>query len=332
MTAVPPFVSAPGKVMLFGEYAVLDGHEALLVAVDRYIETRFEPSDGLSIDAAPFGTYPSTTEHDRLPFVEAVLREFAPRDCRFKIRARGFEVNGQKLGLGSSAASTVSFIGAAMSAMGRPLDHSEVFRIAQNSHHSVQGLGSGADIATSVYGGAIRYAWRKDAHAGAEHCVETEVGTGHITQIGTGLESILTVWTGRPASTRALVTAMHIHRQSSDYVDFMARLGAAAVEGAGAWQSAQRRQLIDVMSSCADLLKSMTRRFDTAIWTPAHDMIEEIVGQRGAIKPTGAGGGDLAWVLGTTQADDDLLESELKAAGYPCYRFMVSPHGVHLQT
>ena len=125
---------------------------------------------------------------------------------------------------------------------------------------------------------------------------------------------------------------MHTHRQSRDYADFMARLGVAAVEGACAWQSAHRGQLIDVMNSCADLLKSITKRFNTALWTPAHDMIEDIVGQRGAVKPTGAGGGDLAWVLGTTQANDDLLESKLRAAGYRCYRFMVSPHGVRLQT
>ena len=114
--------------------------------MDRYIETRFEPSDGLSIDAAPFGTYPSTTEHDRLPFVEAVLRESAPRTADLRFAHGVSKPTAKKLGLGSSAASTVSFIGAAMSAMGRPLDHSEVFRIAQNSHH-LPGLGSGADIA-----------------------------------------------------------------------------------------------------------------------------------------------------------------------------------------
>ena len=318
--------------MLFGEYAVLEGYESLLVAVNRYISTQFEPHEGLHIDAGPYGMYPPAGDEERLPFIEAALREIAPEHHRFIIRASGFEANGLKLGLGSSAASTVSFIGAAMSAMGRQLDQSEVFRIAQNSHHWVQGLGSGADIATSAYGGAIGYAWTNRVGGQHEQCIETAVGTGRIRQLGAGLNSILTVWTGRPASTRALVGSMHDHRGTPAYVDFMARLGAAAVEGACAWQNADRRALIDVMNSSAELLRDITRRLGITIWTPAHDAIKGIVGKYGAVKPTGAGGGDLAWVLGHAPADEAVLESRLRTAGYPCHRLMVSAEGVHLRT
>ena len=125
--------------------------------------------------------------------------------------------------------------------------------------------------------------WRKDAHAGAEHCVETEAeSTSHITQRNSS-ESILTVWTGRPASTRALVTAISI--DSSAIMSILWPASALLQLERCVASARQRRQLIDAMSSCADLLKGMTRRFDTAIWTPAHDRIEEIVGQRGDSQP-----------------------------------------------
>ena len=271
--------------------------------------------------------YPPAGDEERLPFAEAALRE-TPEHHRFIIRA-AVEANGLKLGLGSSAASTVSFIGAAMSAMGRQLDQSEVFRIAQNSHHWVRGS-SGAELPSA--GGAIGYAWTNRVGGQHEQCIETAVGTGRIRQLGAGLNSILTVWTGRPASTRALVGSMHGHRGTPAYVDFMARLGAAAVEGACAWQNADRRALIDVMNSSAELLRDITRRLGITIWTPAHDAIKAIVGKYGAVKPTGAGGGDLAWVLGHAPADEAVLESRLRTAGYPCHRLMVSAEGVHLRT
>ena len=63
--------------MLFGEYAVLEGYESLLVAVNRYISTQFEPHEGLHIDAGPYGMYPPAGDEERLPFIEAALREIA---------------------------------------------------------------------------------------------------------------------------------------------------------------------------------------------------------------------------------------------------------------
>jgi mevalonate kinase len=36
---------APGKLVALGEYAVLDGAPAVVLAVDRYVEVTIEPSD-----------------------------------------------------------------------------------------------------------------------------------------------------------------------------------------------------------------------------------------------------------------------------------------------
>ena len=66
-----------------------------------------------------------------------------------------------KLGLGSSAAVTVAATALALAATSQTLDRAEVLAIASAAHADAQGAmgarGSGADIASAVYGGAIEY-------------------------------------------------------------------------------------------------------------------------------------------------------------------------------
>ena len=47
--------SAPGKAVVWGEYAVLEGAPALVMAVNRYATARVEPADGQWAAAAPKG-------------------------------------------------------------------------------------------------------------------------------------------------------------------------------------------------------------------------------------------------------------------------------------
>ncbi len=39
------------------------------------------------------------------------------------------------------------------------------------------------------------------------------------------------------------------------------------------------------------------------------------------VKPTGAGGGDLAWCIGVDEADERALATALTAEGWPVYWF-----------
>ena len=91
--------SAPGKIMLGGEYAVIDGAEAVLMAVDRRAVAHLE------------------NEPCRLsPFLEAaadaIAREVggaaAERARRVVVDSEPLRAGDVKLGLGSSAAATVS--------------------------------------------------------------------------------------------------------------------------------------------------------------------------------------------------------------------------------
>lgn len=127
-------VVAPGKLVLTGAYAVLEGAPAIVVAVDRY----------------------------------AVADVAAPDDV--DVRALHDDA-GRKLGLGSSAASLVASQAARAVVRGEdladPLVRATLFRAVRDAHAHLQQGGSGVDVAAAVHGGALRYATGKLEPAGA---------------------------------------------------------------------------------------------------------------------------------------------------------------------
>lgn len=161
--ALVVIATAPGKLILTGEYAVLDGAPALVIAVDRRVVARRE------------GIPPGS------PFLLAVARELAQRygaaspgalaALEIAVDSSAFydaADRTQKLGLGSSAAVTVAATALALAAQHGAIDRDEVLAIALAAHANAQGAkgarGSGADIAAAVYGGAIVFTMPGHAH------------------------------------------------------------------------------------------------------------------------------------------------------------------------
>ncbi|MEE2756561.1 MAG: hypothetical protein VYA30_07855 [Myxococcota bacterium] len=323
---------APGKVILFGEYAVLDGYDALVVAVDRHVQTRSRPQKTLQVDAGRFGCHPPKPHGLELPFIKDVVQELGVKNGRFDLSSTGFECSEGKLGLGSSAASTVSFVGAALTSMGRAMTPETVYKIAQTSHRRVQGLGSGIDVAASTLGGSLWYNWDGVSSDRFTHekRIETEFGVAHVTSVTTPITSILTVWTGQPANTKTLVKAVHKHRASKEDANCMAQLGESAKAGRLAWTAGQRSMLISAAQSANEATSALGHLTQVGLWTESHQKLSDYVGRRGCVKTTGAGGGDLAWVIGSTQANEQDLEAELSESGYLCFRLKIDNNGLSL--
>ncbi|HWN69456.1 MAG TPA: hypothetical protein VNM90_17565, partial [Haliangium sp.] len=154
--------SAPGKVLLAGEYAVLAGAEAVVMAINRRAVARVV-APGTNEARGAAGS----------PFLQALAQAVAAHAGADSPAARAAtmlavdssalrDVGGIKLGLGSSAAATVAACACAL-AHGQAGDvrpaAAEVHRLAHVAHgaaQSAQGArGSGADIAASVYGGIL---------------------------------------------------------------------------------------------------------------------------------------------------------------------------------
>jgi phosphomevalonate kinase len=131
---------APGKLVLTGAYAVLEGAPAIAVAVSR----------GAYADSSRVASAPT-------PEVRAALGEAsAPH-----VDASAMFHDARKLGLGASAAIVVATLAALEAGSGSALADFSVrerlFATARDAHARAQVGGSGVDVAASVHGGAIRY-------------------------------------------------------------------------------------------------------------------------------------------------------------------------------
>src|SRR5262245_44158931 len=183
--------SAPGKIVVSGEYAVLAGAPALVVAVNRRVECGIGPASGSTWRFTSRGfdgvseyelqrliTGPALDVHDPARLCQCVLQELAargfaaaslPRAAQITTDSSALYESGAKLGLGSSAAVTVALTAALLrcSTLGSDpkvaprashLPEVEHLDAMLAAHAKAQGgRGSGLDVATSYYGGLIRF-------------------------------------------------------------------------------------------------------------------------------------------------------------------------------
>lgn len=312
----------PGKVMLFGEYAALHGHPALVCAVEYGVRATVGPATHLIIDGGAHGRAERTAagwQGAPLPFARALvdaLPAFPNIACRLDSSA--LTIDGTKLGLGSSAASTVALARACLP----DATDAEIYRRAQTAHRAVQGTGSGTDVAASTFGGALAYRWIEGP--APANAIAAGDGAGWIERLPRTRETLHLVWAGQPASTPALVGRVKRwaagHRAA--HVALMDRLGAASHAAIRAWKAGG--DLRPAARETTAALVELGDRSGASIVTPIHHALSAAVADLDiVVKPTGAGGGDLAWVVGADAAHEAAALAHLAAAGHHTFRLRV---------
>jgi len=153
-------VSAPGSLMLFGEHAVLHGQPAIVCAIHRRMCVRVRPrSDHRVVVHSILGDlqFPASQipQSDRLRFVLEALRSSGIPACGLDLRIES-EFS-STIGFGSSAAVSVAVLAAMDGLRERRFRRRDLFMRAREVIRTVQGVGSGADVAASVWGGALLY-------------------------------------------------------------------------------------------------------------------------------------------------------------------------------
>ena len=157
--------SAPGKIILFGEHAVVSGVTALGGAIDLrarvtvqdlpgsvMIKTEELALRGFSLDLTS-GRLTSTKAEHATRYISAVLREFDVRDIQVCIDSS----LPQAAGLGSSAAIVVAAVAAISRHQGQRLSQKEIAAISHRLEKKVQqGLASPMDTALATYGGYMQ--------------------------------------------------------------------------------------------------------------------------------------------------------------------------------
>lgn len=154
-------VTAPGSIMLTGEHAVVYGHPALVCAVEQRITVRVAPLDGGRVEIRSEIADPVLKSLDDLAptgpmrFVEAALLQYRAQLTGVSIDITS-EIN-PTLGLGSSAAVTVATLAALNHMTGAGEGQSALHLRALSIVRAIQGRGSGADLAASLFGGMVAY-------------------------------------------------------------------------------------------------------------------------------------------------------------------------------
>jgi mevalonate kinase len=165
-------VSAPGKLMLFGEHAVLANKPSIVTAVDKRMYVTIEilnrPELQLHAREISGGRYVKSIKElgkGEIPkgarFVEFAVRNIfekfalAPLIRGVKVTSRS-EFSSQ-VGFGSSAASTTCVIKGMSEMSGVKLKKRQIFELGYETVLNVQKAGSGFDIACAVYGGVLYF-------------------------------------------------------------------------------------------------------------------------------------------------------------------------------
>lgn len=342
-------VTAPGKLYIAGEYAVVEaGHPAILAAINHFVKASITPAE--QTGAIISRQYPDFVLHFRhegttlvcdqddhpFGFVVAALKlteQFAHSRGKqltpFKlvIDSNLDSQDGKKYGLGSSAAVTVATVKAVAQFYALNLTKSETFKLAALAHFSVQGNGSLGDIAASVYGGFIAYhsvdrTWLMTAfnrHSLAD-LIAMPWAALKITPLTLPANLQLMVgWTGAPASTAQLVSAVGTSTAAhpAAYLQFLAETAQCVSAIAHGFATNDTAAILAGITHNRQLLRQLGQLADVAIETPLLTQLCESAEQLGgAAKSSGAGGGDCGIALiERTAAATVALKAKWQAAG-----------------
>ena len=338
--------SAPGKLLLVGEYAVLEGAPAIVLAIDRRARARIATCEGaeclvsapdlgisnvrLRIGAHGVPEWLSADGQARLKLVDCALRELASRQLGPE-PGRGFElhldtsdffdeVTHTKLGLGSSAALCV----AVTSALAGLRNNESKFglRLPLQVHREFQsGQGSGADVAASFAGGVIVYRLR-----GTEPQLDTA-------RWPSGVHARY-VWSGRSASTGDFLARLARWRSDHavQYAFHMRGLSDIAGSAAEAVMHDGAADFIEAASAYARALQSFGAESGLEIYSPEHLALAELAHTAGVhYKSCGAGGGDFGVLLALDADKLAAAERAVAQAGFRCMPLAMDEQGLHVE-
>lgn len=162
-------VSAPGKLMLMGDHAVVYGRPCLVTALDKRIKVTIEKLDqpifqleANEVDIVnyvkPINELGKNQTSDKAKFIEMSLLNFIKRYPA----KNGYKITTQsdfssQFGLGSSSAVVAATIKALAIISNINLSQKEIFDLSFKTIFDVQSLGSGFDVAASIYGGTLYF-------------------------------------------------------------------------------------------------------------------------------------------------------------------------------
>ncbi len=361
-------ISAPGKLMLSGEWGVLEhGNPCIVLAIDRKVYAEIKEAGEIEVNLKDFGVKTKAKlsgvkvtfekENEKLLFtkhaIETTLNYLQAKGLRIKkfslvtwgdqtnVNVKGKQV---KVGFGSSAAATVAIIGAILKLHGVSISteqaKTKLFKLAIIAHHKAQGkIGSGFDVAASVYGGALYYK-RFDAE-----WLEKQFGKKPISEIASaewpGLETkrielpknfeFIVGFSGKSASTTELVKAVNKFKEQKPYKYNQIIEGIKEITEnlAEALKEKNEQKVLALIEANRKLLEELGEESGVGLETREHKEMRETALQYGvATKFSGAGGGDCSIGISFNKKETEQAKQAWEKMGYKIIEAKISKEGV----
>ncbi len=344
-------VKSPGKLILLGEYAVLEQAPALVTAIDRHCIVKIAPLYNstfqirtgnlnlpeiqFTLDSngdAYFRTPMSDKTERQLRFVLSMLKYVTQRNG--KIPGASIEINtapfyhkttGHKFGLGSSAALTVSLLSALMEYMNKHIEQEDIYREAFLAHRHAQGkLGSGTDIAASATGGVMSYTMPESI----------EKLNGQVKPLSWPEDlHFITIWAGYAASTRSFVSNVNIFRdqQIAKYDSIMNTMMKLSYEGSKAFEMGDTDAFLNIVEDFKNQEYILGQESDTEIISDVHQEISRMVQNAGGTyKPSGAGGGDIGVAFCKDSSTAERIRHVISESMFDVMNLRMNPTGMEV--
>ncbi len=353
-------VEAPAKLVLTGEYAVLEPDAlAVVAAVDRYTEAKLQPSADMRLTAPALeladaqaayanGSWALIQPHAQAGFVSEALsvslrylEEGGVTVSPFHLTlSPALAEGGIKIGLGGSAAATVAATTAVLLAHGIPAEPGLVYRLGAIAHLRAQGSGSGIDVAASAYGGVLAFSshhpeWLK-ARLAEEASIRAlvEAPWPHLRIIPEPWPAgwhLMVGWTGKSASTPAYLKLVSALKESGDprYAEFLDMMQASSHQLMRALETTDVVQAAQAVLAGREAMLLLGQALGVSLETPMLTCLAEAASScRLAGKPSGAGGGDCGIALAFDPTQVESLRKAWEAAGVRPLEMAIAPHGV----
>ncbi len=279
----------PGKVMLSGEYGVLDGGLATMLPLPRYMVLS-------TCDSAPASDYPPVVEKGRAYFMSASENHERTHGLphvlidRAAFDAEDPQGRMLKLGIGSSAAEAAGVLGLRLLNAGARISGREAVFLEDvlTVHRRAQGdVGSGADAAVCALGRPLLF-------RGGES-VAVELIRPQNDDVPLNL-----LWSGQPADSRELADKFSFWAGNDPQAAAMIRELHEAAEYLGrAWFNSSQAELFGLIDAHNAVMKEVSKAAGISYFMPVHTQLDAWARRHGGrCKPTGAGGGDMVLLAG----------------------------------
>jgi phosphomevalonate kinase len=296
---------APGKLMLAGEYAVVNGMSpALAVALSVRVRVTIKQGGRHWRVSSP-GLGLVEAEPEAVPVIAAALEGFTQPPAHIVVESE-LGAGAEKPGFGASAAVTVAVLGGLHYAAGKPAP--TVSEVVDVHRRGQKGHGSGYDVATSLLGGVVVYENLKTGPRAK--------ALGWLP----GLHGAI-IFTGRGARTTAHLSRLERAKMAPQGDSFTAMEAHSQVSQAlvDAWV----RQDVAAFLAAAETAERALERLDEAcslgIGQGGVSEARTAIFSSGAVARTsGAGGGDCMWALGPDAATVKTAIAAAESLGYQC--------------